>query len=250
MLEVRGIVKSFGAMEVLRSCSLEVGPHEIVGLIGPNGAGKTTLFNVIAGTLSPDRGELHYNGKLINGYPPHERVRRGLVRTFQIPRLFQRLPVIENLMVAATGQVGESLFRVWTESRAIRIQESDVERRAWDMLRFLNLEDQANLPAASLSGGQKKLLEMGRALMTDPSMILLDEPVAGVNPVLSEQVADHVRNLRDRGKSFLIIGHNMDFIMGISDRVYVLALGEVLAEGTPEAVQANQAVLDAYLGGD
>lgn len=248
MLQVEHVRRSFGGLQVLRDCSVHVRRGEIVGLIGPNGAGKTTLFNVIAGTLLPDHGEIRLMGEPITGRPAHEIARRGLVRTFQIPRLFLNMPVIENLMVAAPEQVGESLWSLWWRLGAIRKQEAEVERRAWRILHFLRMEHMANEPALALSGGQKKLLELGRALMLDPQVLLLDEPVAGVNPTLAAQIGEHIRSLRDQGKTFLIVEHNMEFVMELSDRLYVLAEGSVLAEGDPEAIRSNQRVLDAYLG--
>ena len=248
LLSLNHLTKAFGGFHAVRDCSLEVSEGEIVGLIGPNGAGKTTVFNLITGSIPLDSGRVEFLGRDTTGWPMHQTAQAGLVRTFQIPQLFQEMSVIENLLVAAPGQAGEQFWNVWLRPRIITHQERASETRSWEVLDFLNLTKLANDLASSLSGGQKKLLELGRALMTQPRFLLLDEPVAGVSPVLINEIADRIRMLRDRGLTFLVIEHKMDFIMALSDRLYVMADGQVLAHGTPEEVRADQKVLDAYLG--
>ena len=248
MLDISGVSKHFGGFAVVRECSLGVRAGEIVGLIGPNGAGKTTLFNCITGLIALDGGSVRFSGQDITAAQPDLRARMGLVRTFQIPRPFEQLSVIENLLVAAPHQLGERFWSVWVRPGAISQEEKAAERKAWKVLEFLNLVSHANALASDLSGGQKKLLELGRALMLEPSLILLDEPVAGVNPRLMEEIADRVRDLRADGLTFLIIEHKMEFIMSLADRLYVMADGAVIAEGSPSEVRGNKRVLEAYLG--
>jgi ABC-type branched-subunit amino acid transport system ATPase component len=250
MLRVERIEKSFGGLRVVDDCSLQVDAGEIVGLIGPNGAGKTTLFNLVVGALRPDGGDVFLKDRRITGWPTHRIARSGLVRTFQVPLLFEDLSVIENLLVGVPRQTGERFWSVWVEPNRVEGEERSNEDRAWDMLEFLNLSGTANILARSLSGGQKKLLELGRALMAEPNLLLLDEPVSGVNPVLAQEIASRVLTLREHGQTFLIIEHNMEFIMGLADRLYVMANGTVLREGTPGEVRVDPAVLDAYLGTD
>jgi ABC-type branched-subunit amino acid transport system ATPase component len=223
---------------------------EIVGLIGPNGAGKTTLFNVLVGGLTPDSGEVLFNERRITGWPAYRVARSGLVRTYQVPMLFEELSVIENLLVAVPNQSGERFWNVWVRPWMIGREEQLNETHAWEMLEFLNLTAVANHVAGALSGGQKKLLELGRALMAQPKLLLLDEPVAGVNPVLAQEIASRIEALRNRGHTFLIIEHNMEFIMELADRLYVMANGTMLREGPPNEVRVDPAVLDAYLGVD
>jgi ABC-type branched-subunit amino acid transport system ATPase component len=248
MLRVEGIEKSFGGLRVVDNCSLNVSAGEIVGLIGPNGAGKTTLFNLVVGALRPDGGDVFLKDRRITGWPTHRIARSGLVRTFQVPVLFEDLSVIENLLVGVPGQTGERFWNVWVQPNRIALEERSNENSAWDMLEFLNLSGTANSLARFLSGGQKKLLELGRALMVQPNLVLLDEPVSGVNPVLAREIASRVLTLRERGQTFLIIEHNMEFIMDLADRLYVMANGAVLREGRPSDIRVDPAVLGAYLG--
>jgi ABC-type branched-subunit amino acid transport system ATPase component len=250
MLRVERIEKSFGGLRVVDNCSLHVNAGEIVGLIGPNGAGKTTLFNLVVGALRPDGGDVFLKDRRITGWPTHRIARSGLVRTFQVPLLFEDLSVIENLLVGVPGQTGERFWNVWVQPNRIEVEERSNEHKAWDMLEFLNLGGTANSLARFLSGGQKKLLELGRALMVEPNLLLLDEPVSGVNPVLAQEIASRVLTLRERGQTFLIIEHNMEFIMELADRLYVMANGTVLREGRPGDVRVDPAVLGAYLGTD
>lgn len=248
MLRLDGLRKSFGGLAVVGDCSLGVDQGEIVGLIGPNGAGKTTVFNLVTSVIEPDGGTVDFAGRTITSWRTERIAAAGLVRTFQVPRLFEDLSVIENLLVAAPGQSGEQFWNVWLRPGRIRRDELAAEDEAWRTLEFLGLSRLANDPASDLSGGQKKLLELGRALMTEPKLLLLDEPVAGVSPNLMAQIGDRIRELRARGLTLLIVEHKMDFIMELSDRLYVMADGHVLAEGRPDEIRANQQVLDAYLG--
>lgn len=248
MLRLEALRKSFDGLEVVRDCSLEVHPGEIVGLIGPNGAGKTTAFNLVTSVLQPDGGRVVFRDQDISGQPTERIAAAGLVRTFQVPQLFEGLSVIENLLVAVPRQSGEQFWNVWLRSGRIHREEDAAEDAAWRMLEFLNLTALANRRASQLSGGQKKLLELGRALMARPSLVLLDEPVAGVSPTLIVEIADRIRKLRADGLTFLVVEHKMDFIMSLCDRLYVMADGRVLAEGRPDEIRANRQVLDAYLG--
>lgn len=248
MLEAQGLTRTFGGIQAVRDCSLSVAPGEIVGLIGPNGAGKSTAFNLIAGSLAPDRGRIVFDGTDITRLRVDTVSRLGLVRTFQIPQPFSKLTVLENLLVAAPRQRGEQFWGVWISPGTIRKQERRLEGAAREILDFLRLGPRANQLAGTLSGGQKKLLELGRALMTGPRLILLDEPVAGVAPKMRQAIADRVSELRSDGMTFLIVEHRMDFIMSISDRLYVMAEGTVLMDGTPTEVQQHDRVLRAYLG--
>lgn len=248
MLRADGLRKSFGGPPVVRDCSLEVREGEIVGLIGPNGAGKTTVFNLLTSIAPPDAGVVTFRREAITGWATERIAQAGLVRTFQVPLLFDGLSVIENLLVAAPHQSRENLWRVWLTQARVAREEAEVEARAWDVLGFLGMTSVANNLGSQLSGGQKKLLELGRALMVRPALVLLDEPVAGITARLAIEIAERLRQLRADGFTFLLIEHKMDFLMSLADRVYVMAAGSVLAEGTPEEVRANPAVLETYLG--
>lgn len=248
MLRLEGLRKSFGGQHVVRDCSLEVRPGEIVGLIGPNGAGKTTVFNLVTSVIRSDGGVIWFKDRNITTLATEEIAGYGLLRTFQVPALFEDLSVIENLLVAAPNQGGEQFWNVWFRPGLIRREESVVEGEAWKTLDFLNLTRVANRLAAQLSGGQKKLLELGRVLMAQPSLVLLDEPVAGVTPALIDEISTRIRLLREDGLTLLVVEHKMDFVMSLCDRLYVMAAGTVLAEGRPDEIRANREVLDAYLG--
>jgi neutral amino acid transport system ATP-binding protein len=217
-------------------------------LIGPNGAGKTTLFNLISNFIRPDTGEIIFEGKPIQQLNPHEIARKGCVRTFQVARVLSRLSVLENMLLATQNQTGENFLQVWLKSKQIRQEEKNNREKALNILESVGLLDKANDYAGALSGGQRKLLEMARTLMTDPKLVLLDEPAAGVNPTLINQICKHILAWNKQGISFLIVEHNMDLIMSLCDRIWVLAEGTNLAEGTPEDIQNNSAVLEAYLG--
>ena len=250
MLHVDNIRKSFGGLMAVDGASFEVPAGSVTGLIGPNGAGKTTLFNIIAGAIRPTSGRIIDDSEDITGLKTHQMFHRGIVRTFQIPKEFGKLTVLENLMVVPAEQPGESLFRIWLEPRAVSSTEAMVRERAEDVLEFLSLYHLRDELAERLSGGQKKLLELGRTMMTEARLVLLDEPGAGVNPTLMGRLADMVRRLNEeRGYTFCIIEHDMDLIANLCDPVIVLAEGAVLTQGPFETVRTDQRVLDAYLGG-
>ena len=249
LLVVDGISRRFGGVQAVDGASFEVLAGSITGLIGPNGAGKTTAFNLISGFLKPDAGRIRFDDRAIERQAPHVIARAGLVRTFQIPRVLTRLSVLENLMLAAQHQRGEFLGAALFAPGAVRKREGAVREQAEEILKLVRLDRLANSYAGTLSGGQRKLLEFGRALMTKPRMVLLDEPMAGVAPALAIQLLEHILDLRaTRGTTFLIIEHDMEAIMAISDRVIVMDEGQVIACGSPEEVQNNERVLDAYLG--
>ena len=247
MLEVRGLSKSFGGLKAVDQASLDVRQGEIVGLIGPNGAGKTTLFAAIAGFHAPDAGHVAFEGRDITGLAPHKICAAGMVRTFQLTKALSRMTVMDNMRLGATGQRGENLFGsllpwLW------RAQEAEVTERARELLERFKLDGKADDFAGSLSGGQRKLLEMARALMTRPTMVMLDEPMAGVNPALTQSLLGHIQALRDEGMTVLFVEHDMHMVRHISDWVVVMAEGRTVAEGPPETIMQDQAVVDAYLG--
>ena len=249
MLELKGISKTFGGLRAVDDVSLSLTRGAITGLIGPNGAGKTTLFNTIAGALAPTSGTIHFEGQAIQGHAPYQIYRSGIARTFQIPRPFGALSVLENVMLAPLAQSGERFWNNLVRPGRVRQQERANRDKAVQVLDFLNLTRLADEPARNLSGGQLKLLELGRTLMSDPKLILLDEPGAGVNPTLLGQITDRIVELNRRGISFLIIEHNMDMVMNLCRPVVVMAAGRVLMQGEPEDVRRDPRVLDAYLGG-
>ncbi|MDX1609920.1 MAG: ABC transporter ATP-binding protein [Halofilum sp. (in: g-proteobacteria)] len=250
MISIQDIVKTFGGLRAVDGCSFDVGEGTITGLIGPNGAGKTTLFNIVAGFLRPDSGRVLLADEDVTHMPPHQRFHRGLVRTFQIPHEFGGMTVLENLMLVPAGQHGESVAEVLLRPGRVRRQEREVRERAQDVLEFLQLTHVRDQLAGNLSGGQKKLLELGRTMMTDARVVLLDEPGAGVNRTLLAKLAEDIRRLnRERGYTFCIIEHDMDLIAELCDPVVVMAQGSVLMQGTMTEVRANEEVLAAYLGG-
>lgn len=248
MLELRSVSKHFGGAEVVCDISLKVDQGAITGLIGPNGAGKTTLFNLIAGALKPSQGEIHLGDANITGEAPHRRMAHGLGRTFQIPRPFADMTLIENMLTAAQAQSGERVFANWLAPGRVGAEERANAERAMTHLEFLGLARLAREPARILSGGQRKLLELGRVLMAEPKIILLDEPGAGLNPALLDMIIERVAEINRRGITFLIIEHNMDLIARLCRHVFVLAAGRMLFEGAPQAVIENPQVIDAYLG--
>lgn len=250
MLEVKNLKKSFGGLYAVCDLSFSIKSERITGLIGPNGAGKTTIFNLITGFLKPDSGEIIFEGKRIDGLPPHQIFRKGICRTFQIPREFKNMTVLENLMVVPSSQLGERLWNSWLKIKEVRRQELLIREKAIEVLKFLELEGLKDEYAKNLSGGQKKLLELGRVLMADPKLILLDEPGAGVNRVLLKQLAETIKRLCfEKGITFLIIEHDMDLITYLCNPVIVITEGKRLAEGTPEEIKKDRRVLEAYLGG-
>jgi len=248
LLVAGGLVKSFGGLLAVDNAALEVAPGSITGLIGPNGAGKTTLFNLLSNFTHPDKGRVVFDGEPIQNLQPHEIAQRGMVRTFQVAKVLSRLSVLDNLLLAAQQQTGENFWNTWYRQRKIAQEERQQRDRALAILEAIGLLHMAQEYAGCLSGGQRKLLEMGRALMTNPKLILLDEPAAGVNPTLISQICDRILSWNREGLTFLIIEHNMDVIMSLCDRVWVLAEGRNLAVGTPAEIQTNAQVLEAYLG--
>ncbi len=249
ILSVAGVSKRFGGVVAVNEASFDVAPGSITGLIGPNGAGKTTLFNCISGFLRPERGAIHFDGWRCDGRPPHALAAAGLVRTFQIPRVLTRMTVLENMMLAGTEQPGEGLGAALYRPRQLARREREIREQARELLDLIRLSRLANDYAGTLSGGQRKLLEFGRALMTRPRMVLLDEPMAGVAPTLAIQLLEHIIDLRaTRGTTILVIEHDMEAVMAISDRIVVMDEGTVIAEGLPEEIQRNERVIEAYLG--
>ncbi len=249
MLEIRNLYKRFGGIHAVEDVSLTIAQGSITGLIGPNGAGKTTLFNVIAGHYAPDSGSVRFEGQDITGKKPHELFERGILRTFQIAHEFSSLSVRENLMVVPGQQSGESLVDTWVRPARVRAEEIENRDRAEEVIAFLQLEAVADELAGNLSGGQKKLLELGRTMMAEPRLVFLDEVGAGVNRTLLRTIGDSILKLnQERGYTFCMIEHDMDFIGRLCDPVIVMAEGSVLATGTPDAVMNNDAVIEAYLG--
>ncbi|MFB6154068.1 MAG: ABC transporter ATP-binding protein [Halodesulfurarchaeum sp.] len=249
LLGVEDVVKRFGGLTALDGVSFDVPEGAITGLIGPNGAGKSTLFNCITGIHGPDAGAIRLRGEDITNKPPETIAAKGVGRTFQTPEIFRGMTVRENLAFAATAQTGETitgaLGRPWT----VRTEEAEIQERVDELLEFLEVDHLAEAYARSLSGGQRKLLELGRVLMLDPEILLLDEPVAGVNPALTDELLERLHALNEEGRTILFIEHDMNIVMNHSDRVVVMHNGDTLAVGPPEEVQQNDRVLDAYLGG-
>ena len=250
MIRIERISKAFGGLQAVRDVSLDVEPGSITGLIGPNGAGKSTLFNIIAGLIPADSGRIYLEGQDITGRRPHRLFHQGLVRTFQVPHEFARMTVRENLMVVPPSQAGENLLQTWFRWGKVRRQEGEVRDRAEDVLEFLSLDHLADERAANLSGGQKKLLDLGRTMMTDARSVLLDEPGAGVNRTLLGKISDAIQRLnRERGYTFFLIEHDMDLIAKLCDPVHVMANGGLIASGPMAEIRENEEVREAYLGG-
>lgn len=249
LLEVERVVKSFDGVRAVNDCSLQVQPGTITGLIGPNGAGKTTLFNLITGFLKPSSGRIVFKDERIDGLPPHQIFRRGIVRTFQIPRELKQMTVLENLMLVPAEQAGERLWNPWFFPFRVARQEREIRDKALDILEFVDLWHLRDEYAANLSSGQKKLLELARTLMADPEMILLDEPGAGVNPTLMRKLVHNIEQLcYGKGITFFLIEHDMDLVTRLCNPIIVMSNGEKLAEGPPEEVKSDERVLEAYLG--
>lgn len=248
-LEVQELTKTFGGLRAVDRCSLRVRQGTITGLIGPNGAGKTTLFNLLTGFHAPDGGRVRFRGDDITGLRPHAVFRRRICRTFQIPREFRDLTVLENLMVVPEGQHGERLWTPWLLPGRIARQERAIRDKAREVLAFVGLADHEAALAWTLSGGQKKLLELARTMMADPALLLLDEPGAGVNPTQMKGLVAYIRALAaERGVTIFLIEHDMDLVMSTCDPVIVMSEGRTLAEGPPEAIRRDRRVLEAYLG--
>ena len=247
IMVANGIVRRFGGLTAVDVQRVEIQRGAITALVGPNGAGKTTFFNLLTGFDQPDDGEWWFNGQSLRGKPAYKVARLGMVRTFQLTKALSRLRVIDNMCLGATGQKGEHFFSalipgIW------RSQENSIEAKADGLLARFQLDSKRGDFAGSLSGGQRKLLEMARALMSDPELVMLDEPMAGVNPALTQSLLGHIKDLREQGMSVIFVEHDMDVVRDISDWVIVMGQGKIIAEGPPDAVMANQAVIDAYLG--
>ncbi|MEK6250423.1 MAG: ABC transporter ATP-binding protein [Actinomycetota bacterium] len=250
ILAAEGVVKRFGGIRAVDGATLDVGEGSITALIGPNGAGKTTLFNVLTGFYRRDRGEISFAGQSIGGRSPHAIARLGMVRTFQITKALSRMPVIDNMMLAAPDQPGELLANVVFRPGSWRRREAEIRGQAMQLLEVFNLHELADQYAGTLSGGQRKLLELARALMAGPRLLMLDEPMAGINPTLGRRLLDHMQRLRsEEGVTLLFVEHDMEVVMNHSDRVIVMAEGRVIADGEPHEVRSDQRVIDAYLGG-
>ncbi len=250
MLEVKEVEKSFGGLTAVSDCSLKVEEGSITGLIGPNGAGKTTLFNVITGHYKPDKGEIVFQGQGIDGLPPHQIFHKKIYRTFQITREFSQMTVLENVMLMPDQQIGEKVWNTWFRPASVRRQEKAIKEKALEVLEFVELIDLKDEYAGSLSGGQKKLLELARSMMAEPKIVLLDEPGAGVNPTLMKKLIANIRKLCEEKKiTFFLIEHDMDLVMDLCNPVIVMSEGKKLAEGTPDEIKKDERVLEAYLGG-
>ena len=249
MIRVENLHKHFGGFHAVDGASLQITEGSITGLIGPNGAGKTTLFNVIAGVLKPTSGQVFMSGEDITGLEPHELFHKGLLRTFQIAHEFHSMTVRENLMMVPPRQSGETLWSAWFHRKSVALEEEEIRRRADEVLEFLTIDHIADQKAGQISGGQKKLLELGRTMMTDAKIVFLDEVGAGVNRTLLNTIADAIVRLnQERGYTFVVIEHDMDFIGRICNPVICMAEGKVLAEGTLDEIKANEQVIEAYLG--
>jgi branched-chain amino acid transport system ATP-binding protein len=248
VLVASDLVKRFGGVTAVDRVSLAVRRGEIVGLIGPNGAGKTTLFDLIAGELAPDDGRIILNGRAVERATAQSRIANGMARTFQIPRPFAGMSVVENVMLAARSQSGENILPNWLAPGRVAREERATFERAMELLDFVTLTRLAHQLARTLSGGQRKLLELARVLMTEPTLLLLDEPAAGVNPALLEIVIERISRINRGGTALLIIEHNMEMVARLCEHVFVLAAGRVLCEGRPAEVARDPRVVEAYLG--
>ena len=247
ILSVQNLRKHFGGVRAVDGCSLTIKAGTVMGLIGPNGAGKTTMFNLISG-FAKGSGEIVFKGRQTNNLPPFKVAQRGMVRTFQIPRALTKMTVLDNLMLAPKAQAGERIWNVWLRPQSVKTQDMRIKEKSRDILRFFEIEHLEDEYAGALSGGQKKLLEMARAMMIDPSLLMLDEPFAGVNPTLSRKISEYIDELREGGMTFLIIEHDIPAITRISDRIIVMNEGRIMTEGAPDEVKQNRDVLNVYLG--
>nr|WP_245573584.1 ABC transporter ATP-binding protein [Curvibacter lanceolatus] len=249
MLSVETVTRQFGGFKAVDGVSLQLAEREILGIAGTNGAGKSTLFAAIAGQQPADAGRIRFDGHDITRLPPYRRARLGLVRTFQVPREFKSLSVHQNLLAAAANPQGERLLNAFVRTRSLREHEEQLVAKADGILQFLNLTRVRDKLAGGLSGGQKKLVELGRVLMLDPRCILLDEPFAGVNPVLIDEICERVRELHARGIAFIVIEHHLQALKALSQRMIVMDRGSILAEGDPHTVLDDPRVQEAYMGG-
>lgn len=248
-LDVRKVSKNFGGLVAVSNCSLAIAQGSVTGLIGPNGAGKTTLFNMVAGEFAPSSGEIYFDGEDITGLQPHELFAKGVLRTFQIAHEFSQLTSLENLMMVPPEQPGENLFSTWLRPAEVRRAEQEVRQRAEDVIDFLKLGKVKDELAGNLSGGQKKLLELGRTMMVDARIVLLDEVAAGVNRTLLNDLASNIERMnQELGYTFFVIEHDMDLIARLCDPVIVMAQGEVIAKGKMEDLRKDPKIVEAYFG--
>jgi ABC-type branched-subunit amino acid transport system ATPase component len=249
VLKVVQLTKDFDNLRAVDNCSFKVSQGLIFGLIGPNGSGKTTIFNLVNGFLKPTAGRIYFKGQEITGLRPYQIGQLGIVRTFQLVRTFNRMTVMENLLLAPKNQAGENCLLGVLRTAKVRRQEQEAIQRARDLLTLVGLEKVADENCGNLSYAEQKMVEITRALMTDPQLILLDEPASGINPTMVNQILDYIRRLRDeQGKTFLVVEHDMRVIMNLCDRIAVLNYGQKIAEGTPAEISADSRVIDAYLG--
>jgi branched-chain amino acid transport system ATP-binding protein len=248
LLRTRDLVKSFGGLNAVDHVSIEVDEGGLIGIVGPNGSGKTTLFNLISGVLRPTSGEIYFKGERIDGLAPYEIFHRGIVRSYQIPRLFYGMTVRENSLVSPRNQIGESVVKAPMYASWFR-QESELTAKSLELLKMLQVDHLFNEPAANLSGGQQKLLEIGRALMGEPSILLLDEPTAGVTPKLAIEIFERIMDIRKRFHlTFIVIEHRLEILLDYAEYVYVMDKGKVIYAGSPSGVSKDPRVIDAYLG--
>ena len=248
LLKIRDITKNFGGLCAVDGVSVDVGTERIVGLVGPNGSGKTTLFNVIFGLHKADHGSVHFNDERIDHLAPHQVFTRGMVNAFQFPRLFFQLTTLDNMLLAAREHKGDSLLNSLFLRKGWQHQESELAQKAMEILELLELTHLTLSPAGELSGGQRKLLEIGRALMADPVLLLLDEPAAGVNPILGRKIFEKIEHFRQKGLSFFIIEHRLEILMEFADWIYVMDKGKIVVEGEPAEVVNNPVFYDVYMG--
>ena len=249
ILDISNLSKNFGGLAAVKNCSLKIKKGTITGIIGPNGSGKSTLFNLIAGSLKPNDGKVMFNNKNITGLPSYELFSRGILRTFQIAHEFTNLTVLENLMMVPSNQSGEKLINAMFMRKKFKSEEDEIRKKAYEVIEFLNLKHLSNEIAGNLSGGQKKLLELGRTMMVDSKLVLLDEVGAGVNRTLLKDLGTAILRLnKEKGYTFCMIEHDMDFISRMCNPVIVLSEGSVLFQGTPEEVKNNELVIESYLG--
>ncbi|HEX7155725.1 MAG TPA: ABC transporter ATP-binding protein [Burkholderiaceae bacterium] len=250
MLSIRGVGMRFGGLQVLQDVSMEVPGGSIYGLIGPNGAGKTTVFNLVTGLMRPTAGRIAFQGRDLQGAAPHEITRLGIARSFQNTRVFKEMTLLENVLVGMHHLVDYGPLALFFLTRACRDAERRARERAHELLGWVALDDKADRPADSLSYGERRKLELARALATEPKLLLLDEPVAGMNPAEMTALMEQIRDVRERGYGVFVIEHDMRFMMGLCDRIAVLNFGRIIAEGTPEEIRNHPGVIEAYLGRD
>ena len=249
-LEVTNLRKSFGGIKAVDVQSLKLNKSNLTSIIGPNGAGKTTFFDLISGFQDSDSGKVYLNNKNITKSQPYSIARLGMIRTFQLTKVFDRMTVLENMMFSASNVNNDSFLKSLIQLPSQKITEKNIKDKSFEIMKELNIDHMANSYARELSGGQKKLLELGRSIINDPKILLLDEPLAGVNPKLAEKILEIILNLSKKGISILMVEHNIEAVMKISERVIVLAEGKVIADNTPENVRTDDNVINAYLGSE